>query len=230
MKESWKPGTVLYPLPAVLVSCGAAPEEYNMLTVAWTGTVCSEPPMCSVSIRPSRHSYDIIRRTGEFVINLTTESLARAADWCGVRSGRDFDKFREMGLTPGPALHVAAPIIVESPVNIECRVRQVVPLGSHDMFIAEVVGVQVDAAYIDPDSGRFCLERACPIVYSHGEYFALGRALGHFGWSVRKKPAAKAVSKAASGAPVKHSVSSASSVGKTPRTGSGRPKKRSAGK
>ena len=153
MKESWKPGTVLYPLPAVLVSCGAAPEEYNMLTVAWTGTVCSDPPMCYISVRPERHSYDIIRRTGEFVINLTTEKLARATDWCGVRSGRDFDKFRETGLTPGKALHVAAPIIEEAPVNIECRVKQIVPLGSHDMFIAEVAGVQVDAAYIDTQSG-----------------------------------------------------------------------------
>ena len=170
MKQSWKPGTVLYPLPAVLVSCGAAPEEYNMLTVAWTGTVCS-----------------IIRRTGEFVINLTTRRLARAADWCGVRSGRDFDKFREMGLTAVPSEKVAAPLIAESPVNIECRVRQVLPLGTHDMFLAEVVGVQADEAYIDPATGRFCLERADPIVYSHGEYFALGEALGHFGWSVRKK-------------------------------------------
>lgn len=187
MKQTWKPGTVLYPLPAVLVSCGARPDEYNMLTVAWTGTVCTNPPMCYISVRPERHSYGIIRRTGEFVINLTTRDLARATDWCGVRSGRDCDKFREMGLTPAPAGVVAAPIIVESPVNIECRVRQVLPLGSHDMFLAEVVNVQVDEAYIDPATGRFCLERACPIVYSHGEYFALGEALGHFGWSVRKK-------------------------------------------
>ena len=188
MKESWKPGTLIYPLPAVLVSCGAEPETYNLLTVAWTGTVCTDPPMCYVSIRPERHSYDIIRRTGEFVINLTTRGLARATDWCGVRSGRDYDKFREMGLTPGKALQVAAPIVEEAPVSIECRVRQVLPLGSHDMFLAEVVAVQVDAAYIDSDTGRFCLERACPIVYSHGEYFALGEAIGHFGWSVRKKP------------------------------------------
>lgn len=187
MKESWKPGTVLYPLPAVLVSCGATPDEYNLLTVAWTGTVCSDPPMCSISVRPERHSHAIIRRTGEFVINLTTEALARATDWCGVRSGRDYDKFREMGLTPGRAQQVAAPIVEESPVNIECRVSQVLTLGSHDMFIAEVVGVQVDGAYIDPQTGRFDLERACPIVYSHGEYFSLGRALGHFGWSVRRK-------------------------------------------
>ena len=185
MKESWKPGTLIYPLPAVLVSCGATPDEYNLLTVAWTGTVCTDPPMCYVSVRPERHSYGIIRRTGEFVINLTTRGLARAADWCGVRSGRDYDKFREMGLTPGKALKVAAPIVEESPVSIECRVRQVLELGTHDMFLAEVVAVQVDA------TGRFCLERACPIVYSHGEYFALGEALGHFGWSVRKKPRPK---------------------------------------
>lgn len=187
VKTGWKPGTLIYPLPAVLVSCGATQEEYNLLTVAWTGTVCTAPPMCYVSIRPERHSYGIIRRTGEFVINLTTHELARATDWCGVRSGRDCDKFRETGLTPIPAARVAAPIVAESPVNIECRVRQVIPLGSHDMFLAEVVHVQVDAALIDPSTGRFCLERACPIVYSHGEYFALGEALGHFGWSVRKR-------------------------------------------
>ncbi len=192
LKESWKPGTVLYPLPAVLVSCGAAPEEYNMLTVSWTGTICSDPPMCYISVRPERHSYGIIRRTGEFVINLTTERLARAADWCGVRSGRDYDKFREMGLTPGAALHVAAPIVEESPVNIECRVRQILPLGSHDFFLAEVVGVQVSAELIDPATGRFALERAEPIVYSHGTYFALGEALGNFGWSVRKRPSVQA--------------------------------------
>ena len=187
MKQRWKPGTVLYPVPAVLVSCGATPEEYNLLTVAWTGTVCTNPPMCSISVRPERHSYGIIRRTGEFVINLTTRRLARATDWCGVRSGRDCDKFREMGLTPVASEVVAAPLVAESPVNIECRVRQVLPLGSHDLFIAEVVGVQVDEELIDPATGRFCLERADPIVYSHEEYFALGEALGHFGWSVRKR-------------------------------------------
>ena len=199
MKESWKPGTLIYPLPAVLVSCGATPGEYNLLTVAWTGTVCTDPPMCYVSVRPERHSYGIIRRT---VINLTTRGLARAADWCGVRSGRDYDKFREMGLTPGKALKVAAPIVEESPVSIECRVRQVLELGTHDMFLAEVVAVQVDADYIDPATGRFCLERACPIVYSHGEYFALGEALGHFGWSVRKKPRPKTSKSVAGTKPV----------------------------
>lgn len=191
MKNSWKPGTVIYPLPAVLVSCGATPEEYNLLTVAWTGTVCTSPPMCYISVRPERYSYEIIRRTGEFVINLTTEEMTRAVDWCGVRSGRDFDKFRETGLTPAPAQIVAAPIVAEAPVSIECRVRQLLPLGSHDMFLAEVVNVQVDSRYIDPESGRFALERAGLIAYSHGEYFALGEAIGHFGWSVRREKTGK---------------------------------------
>ena len=186
MRTDWKPGTLIYPLPAVLVSCGATPEEWNMLTIAWTGTVCSDPPMCSISVRPERHSYELIRRTGAFVINLTTRRLARATDWCGVRSGRDCDKFREMGLTPLRGETISAPIVAESPVNIECRVTQRIPLGSHDLFLAEVVHVQVDEALIDPATGKFRLEQADPIVYSHGEYFALGEALGHFGWSVRK--------------------------------------------
>lgn len=188
MKQNWRPGTMIYPLPAVLVSCGATPDEYNVLTVAWTGTVCSDPAMCYISVRPERHSYDIIKRNGEFVINLTTEELARATDWCGVRSGRDYDKFAEMGLTPVPATVVKAPIIAEAPVSIECRVRNIVPLGSHDMFVAEVVNVVVDERYINADTGKFEMERAGLIAYLHGEYFTLGKAIGHFGWSVRKKP------------------------------------------
>ena len=187
MKQNWRPGTMIYPLPAVLVSCGATPDEYNVLTVAWTGTVCSDPAMCYISVRPERHSYDIIKRNGEFVINLTTEELARATDWCGVRSGRDYDKFAEMGLTPVPATVVKAPIIAEAPVSIECRVRNIVPLGSHDMFVAEVVNVVVDERYINADTGKFEMERAGLIAYLHGEYFTLGKAIGHFGWSVRKK-------------------------------------------
>lgn len=186
-KQSWKPGTLIYPLPAVLVSSGATPEEYNLLTVAWTGTVCTNPPMCYISVRKERHSYDIIRRTGEFVINLTTEELARATDWCGVRSGRDVNKWEAMGLTPMANDHVAAPLVAESPLSICCRVREVVELGSHDMFIADVVGVEADDRFIDEQTGKFSLERARPIVYSHGEYFSLGKMLGHFGWSVRKK-------------------------------------------
>jgi flavin reductase (DIM6/NTAB) family NADH-FMN oxidoreductase RutF len=187
MKQSWKPGTMIYPLPAVLISCGENEQEYNLFTVAWTGTVCTNPPMCYISVRPERHSYEIIKRTGEFVINLTTASLARATDWCGVRSGRDYDKFSEMGLTAEAAAVVKAPIVAESPVSIECRVKQIVPLGSHDMFIADVVNVLVDEEYINPETGKLELERADMIAYSHGEYFRLGKAIGHFGWSVRKK-------------------------------------------
>ena len=187
MKQSWKPGTMIYPLPAVLISCGESEQEYNLFTVAWTGTVCTNPPMCYISVRPERHSYEIIKRTGEFVINLTTASLARATDWCGVRSGRDYDKFAEMGLTAEAAAVVKAPIVAESPVSIECRVKQIVPLGSHDMFIADVVNVLVDEEYINSETGKLELERADMITYSHGEYFRLGKAIGHFGWSVRKK-------------------------------------------
>lgn len=178
---------MIYPLPAVLVSCGESEQEYNLFTVAWTGTVCTNPPMCYISVRPERHSYDIIKRTGEFVINLTTASLARATDWCGVRSGRDYDKFSEMGLTAEPAAVVSAPVVGESPVSIECRVRQVIELGSHDMFLADVVNVLVDEEYINPETGKLELERAEIIAYSHGEYFRLGEMIGHFGWSVRKK-------------------------------------------
>ena len=163
MKQNWKPGTMIYPLPAVLVSCGDASGLRNLLTVAWTGTVCTDPPMCYVSIRRERHSYDIIRRTGEFVINLTTEELARATDWCGVRSGRDCDKFAEMGLTPGRGAVVAAPTVEEAPISIECRVRQVLPLGSHDMFLAEVVIVQADEGFLDA-GGLLDFESARPLV------------------------------------------------------------------
>lgn len=187
MKQSWKPGTMIYPLPAVLVSCGESEQEYNLFTVAWTGTVCTNPPMCYISVRPERHSYEIIKRTGEFVINLTTASLARATDWCGVRSGRDYDKFSEMGLTAESAAVVGAPVVAESPVSIECRVRQVIELGSHDMFLADVVNVLVDEQYINSETGKLELDRAEIITYSHGEYFRLGEMIGHFGWSVRKK-------------------------------------------
>ena len=187
IKQSWKPGTMIYPLPAVLVSCGATPKEYNLFTVAWTGTVCTNPPMCYISVRPERHSYDIIKRTGEFVINLTTVELARATDWCGVRSGRDYNKFEQMGIVTAEAQVVAAPVVEASPISIECRVKQIIPLGSHDMFLADVVNVLVDEEYINPETGKLELERADMIAYSHGEYFRLGQAIGHFGWSVRKK-------------------------------------------
>ncbi len=187
MKQSWKPGTLIYPLPALMVSCGAEESEYNIVTVAWTGTVCSEPPMCYISLRHERHSYDIIRRSMCFVLNLTTEELARATDWCGVRSGRDYNKFKEMGLTPQPAQAVEAPVIAESPLNIECRVREVVSLGSHDMFLAEVVNIQAEESLIDPDTGKFDLDRARLLVYAHGQYHSMGPKIGKFGWSVEKK-------------------------------------------
>jgi len=186
-KVDWKPGTMIYPLPAVMVSVGHTPEEYNIITVSWTGTICSDPPMCYVSVRPGRFSYDILKRTGEFVINLTTRDLAFATDWCGVKSGRNHKKFQEMGLTPGKALKVNAPIIEEAPVNIECRVTQIIPLGTHDMFMAEVLNVKADDKFIDPQTGAFNLEKADPIAYSHGQYFTLGKKLGKFGFSVEKK-------------------------------------------
>ena len=190
-REDFKPGTLIYPLPAVLVSCGETEEEKNLLTVAWTGTICSDPAMCYISVRKERHSHAIISRTGEFVINLTTRNLLRATDWCGVRSGRNYDKFREMGLTAEPSQHVKAPLVAESPVAIECRVKQVLELGTHDMFIAEVVGIEVDPQYIDPETGKFHLEEADLVAYSHGAYFTLGEQIGTFGYSVRKRPAVK---------------------------------------
>lgn len=187
MKQNWKPGTLVYPLPALMVSCGSTPDEYNILTVSWTGTICTNPPMCYISVRPERHSYEIIRRNMEFVINLTTEELAQQTDWCGVRSGKDYDKFAEMNLTPAKAVMVQAPIIAESPLSIECRVKEIVSLGSHDMFIADVVNVQADQSLIDPETDRFQLEKANLLAYSHGHYYALGKEIGKFGWTVKKK-------------------------------------------
>ncbi len=182
----WKPGNMLYPLPAVMVSCALAGERPNIITVAWTGTVCSSPAMVSISVRPERHSYHMIRESGEFVINLTTEELVRAADYCGVRSGRDVDKFEEMRLTPLKASQVAAPLIGESPVNIECRVEQVLGLGSHHMFLASVLAVDVDESWMN-EKGKLELNKAGLAVYSHGEYFALGKRLGTFGYSVKRR-------------------------------------------
>lgn len=187
MKQNWRPGTMIYPLPAVMVSCGETESEYNILTVAWVGTICSDPAMCYISVRPERHSYPIIKRTGEFVINLTTEALAKATDWCGVKSGKDCNKFAEMGLTAGKSSVINAPIINESPVNIECKVKQIIPLGTHDMFIAEVVNVQADEQYINPETGAFELDKARLMAYAHGHYYKLGEQIGKFGWSVRKK-------------------------------------------
>ena len=187
MKQDWKPGTLIYPLPAAMISCGSTEEEYNIITLSWLGTICTNPPMCYISVRPERHSYEIIKKSMEFVINITTQELAYATDWCGVKSGKDFNKFTDMGLTPGKASIVQAPIIEESPLNIECRVKEILSLGSHDMFIADVVNVKADEKYIDPETGKFSLESAKPIAYSHGQYYGLGEKIGGFGWTVRKK-------------------------------------------
>lgn len=184
-KETWKAGNMVYPLPAVMVSCGRRGERPNILTVAWTGTVCTNPAMVYISVRPERYSYDIIRETGEFVINLTTGKLARAADYCGVRSGRDVDKWKEMHLTRGKAEKLQfAPVIKESPVNLECRVSEIKELGSHHMFLAKVLAVQVDEDYMKKN-GKFELNDSGLITYSHGEYFSLGNRKGKFGWSVK---------------------------------------------
>lgn len=190
-KQLWKPGNMLYPLPAVMVSTADREGNSNILTIAWTGTVCTNPAMVYISVRPERYSYKMIRESGEFVINLTTQKLIRATDYCGVRSGRDTDKWKECRLTPAKAETLRyAPVIAESPVNIECRVVRVDELGSHHMFLAEVTGVQVDDSHLD-EKGRFELNKTGLLAYSHGEYMALGKKLGTFGYSVRKKPARK---------------------------------------
>lgn len=184
-KQIWKPGTMLYPVPAVMVSCGDYDGEKNILTIAWTGTINTNPAMTYISVRPERYSYDIIKNTGEFVINLTTEELAFATDFCGVRSGKDIDKFKKMKLTPERASVVKCPVIKESPINIECKVKDIVKLGSHDMFVSEVVSVLADEKYMDK-TGRFNFEKSKPLCYSHGEYYGLGKYLGKFGYSVKK--------------------------------------------
>lgn len=186
-KLLWKPGTMIYPLPAVMVSCGSQASEYNIITLSWTGTICTDPAMCYISVRPGRHSYGIIRKNGCYVINLTTKSLAFATDWCGVRSGRDYDKFKEMKLTPVPALKINAPMIGESPVNIECNVLEIKELGSHHMFISEVLAVHAAEDYYDEKSGLFRLASSEPISYLHGRYHETGKYIGKFGFSVEKK-------------------------------------------
>ena len=177
----WKPGNMVYPVPAVMVTAADREGKSNIITIAWTGTVCTNPPMAYISVRPERYSYGMLKETGEFVINLTTEKLVRATDYCGVKSGRDTDKWKETGLTPIPAQEVNVPLIKESPVNIECRVSEIRELGSHHMFLARVVAVDVDEAYLN-EQGRFELQKAAPIVYSHGEYYGLSSLLGTFGY------------------------------------------------
>lgn len=185
-KVSFKPGNMLYPLPAVMVSTADKEGNSNIITVAWTGTLCTNPPMAYICVRPERHSYKMIMETGEFVINLTTQKLTFATDYCGVKSGRDVDKFNELKLTKEKAQKVNVPLIGECPVNIECKVKETKDLGSHTMFIADVVAVNVDDKYMDK-SGRFNLNSSDLLVYSHGEYFGLGKKIGKFGYSVDKK-------------------------------------------
>jgi len=185
-KQVWKPTTILNPVPAAMVTCADADGKPNIITIAWTGTINTKPPMLSISIRKERYSYNLIKEKGEFVVNLTNKQLVRAADFCGVKSGRNVDKFAETGLTPIKAEKVSVPLIRESPVNIECVVRDIIPLGSHDMFIGEIKAVHVDEKLLDK-KGKLCLEKAELICYSHGEYWTLGKALGYFGFSVTKR-------------------------------------------
>lgn len=185
-REMWKPGNMLYPVPAVMVSCMSPGKKPNIITVAWAGTVCSDPPMLSISVRKERYSYGMIRQSGEFVVNLVNRRLVYAADYCGVKSGRDVDKYRETGLEPLDSRNIAVPGIAQSPVCLECRVARRIPLGSHDLFLAEILGVSVDKQYLDRN-GRFNLNSCGLVAYSHGEYFALGQKLGSFGYSVRRK-------------------------------------------
>lgn len=186
MKQSWKPGTMIYPLPAVLVSCGNA-EHSNLITIAWTGTICTNPPLCYISVRPERYSHSLISANMQFTINLTTAAMAHATDWCGVKSGRDVNKWEATGLTPVKGQSVECPYIAQSPLSIECRVKTVMPLGSHDMFVAEVVNLLADDRFINPETGAFDLGAAGLINYSHGMYYNQGEPIGRFGWTVKKK-------------------------------------------
>ena len=185
-KQNWKPGNMLNPVPAVMVSVADKKGNNNIITVAWAGTICTNPPMLSISVRPERHSYNMLKETGEFVVNLTTEELAFACDYCGVTSGRDVNKYEKLNLTPLKMQNVNAPGIAESPVNIECNVREIKELGSHHMFIADVVGVTVDDKYMD-EKNKFNINETGLVMYSHGEYFAMGEKLGKFGYSIQKK-------------------------------------------
>ena len=184
-KVQWKGGTFIYPIPAVMVSCGTM-EKSNIITVAWTGILNTNPAMCYISVRPERYSHDIIKENGEFAINLTTRQLAYATDWCGVKSGRDVDKFKEMKLTKEKANIISVPLIKESPVSVECKVKEIVPFGSHDMFVAEIVAIDADEKYID-EKGAFDISKCDLIAYANGGYYPLESKIGKFGYSVQKK-------------------------------------------
>lgn len=182
-----RPGTMISPLPAIIVSCGSSIENSNLITVAWVGTICSDPAMCYISVRPSRHSYGLIKENMQFTLNLTTAEMAKATDWIGVKSGRDYDKWKETGLTAGKGVKVSCPYIKEAPLSIECRVKDIISLGSHDLFIAEVLDILADDRFIDKSTGAFDMSQARLIAYSHGAYYKLGEQIGRFGWSVKKK-------------------------------------------
>lgn len=186
-KTSWRPGTQIYPLPAVIVTCGNKPENWNMLTVAWTGTICSDPPMCYISVRPERFSYPLLVNNMEYTINLTTTDMAKATDWVGVRSGKDLNKWKETGLTPIEGELVDSPTILQSPLSIECRVKEIIKLGTHDMFISDVLNVRIDSQLLNEETGRFELEKAGMLAYMHGHYYSLGQMIGKFGFSVKKE-------------------------------------------
>ena len=186
-KISWKPGTMVYPAPAALVTVGGSPADWNMITIAWTGTICTNPAMLYISVRPERYSYPLLEKYMEFTLNLTTKNMARQTDWAGVRSGKEYDKWKETGLTPIPGEKVASPTIDESPLSIECRIKEIMRLGSHDMFIAEVLNVRADSRWFDPETGVFSLQKAGLMAYSHGAYYELGELIGKFGFSVKKK-------------------------------------------
>lgn len=184
-KINWRPGTMVNPVPAVIVTVGAHPEEWNPLTIAWTGTICSDPPMCYISVRRERHSFPILMNRMEFTVNLTTSEMAKATDWVGVRSGRDYDKWKETGLTAMPGVAVLSPTIEQSPLSIECKVKNVVDLGSHCMFMAEVVNVRADSRWIDESDGHFDLAQSGLMAYCHGHYYELGKLIGKFGFSIK---------------------------------------------
>lgn len=184
-KVQWKPGTFIYPIPAVMVSCGTM-EKSNIITVAWTGIINTNPAMCYISVRPERYSHEIIKENKEFVINLTNKQLAYATDWCGVKSGRNVDKFKEMRLTKEKGNFVRAPLIKESPVSIECKVKEIIPLGSHDMFVSEILSIDADEKYID-EKGAFDISKCDLIAYANGGYYPLNKKIGKFGYSVQKK-------------------------------------------
>ena len=185
-KISWKPGTQIYPLPAVLVTCGDKPDNWNLLTVSWVGTICSDPPMCYISIRQERASYPLLVKNMEFTINLTTVAMANATDWAGVRSANRFNKWAETKLTPIEGESVSSPTIEESPVSIECRIKQIIKLGTHDMMIADVLNVRADERFINPETGAFDIVKADLLAFAHGNYFEMGKWIGKFGFSVKK--------------------------------------------